>query len=67
MNLVKLTGLITVLATVLLLTGCYEEAQVQVHQPGQYMGPQDPLLKLAGTAEQNERLAKRLQAIQTDR
>ena len=60
------TGLsVTVLA--LALTGCFEKPEVTLHEPGQYMGREDPLLKVSGTSEQQERLAKRFHMVQTDR
>lgn len=67
MNLIKFAGFAITLISVLLLSGCFEEPEVQLHEPGQYSGPKDPLLDVAGTSEQEERLAKRFQMIQTDR
>ena len=67
MNFTKFASLATTLVLALLLTGCFEQPEVQLHEPGQYLGQQDPLLKVAGTSEQDERLAKRFQMIQTDR
>jgi hypothetical protein len=56
---------ITIAAIV--MTGCYEEPDLQLHEPGKYRGATDPLLKVAGTPEQDKRLASRFLAVQTDR
>ena len=50
----------------LALSACYEEsADVTVHEPGQYKGPVDPLMKDAAGRE--ETLQKRFQLVQIDR
>jgi hypothetical protein len=67
MNFTKLIGFAIALLLVSSLSGCFEEPEVQLHEPGQYMGQKDPLLEVAGTSEQEERLAKRFEMIQTDR
>jgi hypothetical protein len=67
MNFSKFTAFIILSVSILLLSGCYEEPEVQVHEPGQYMGAKDPLLEVAGTQQQQDRLAERLKMIQTDR
>ena len=63
----KITLFILSLLAVLTLTGCFEQPEVVVHEPGKYMGKEDPLLKVAGSSEQDELLAKRFQMVQTDR
>lgn len=55
------------IAVAVLIGGCYEEPTVQLHEAGEYQGASDPLLKIAGTPDQNERLASRFLAVQTDR
>jgi uncharacterized lipoprotein YajG len=67
MNFFKTAGSAVLLMSLVLLSGCYEEPEVQLHQPGQYLGSKDPLLEIAGTAQQDERLAQRFKMIQTDR
>ena len=63
----KKTQILLLCVAAITLAGCYEEPKVAVHEPGQYLGPQDQLLQVAGTAEQSKRLAKRFQMVQTDR
>ena len=62
-------SMVVLAACSLLLSGCYDygDAQVEIHEPGQYQGTPDPLLEVAGTAEHEERLKKRLEMVQTDR
>jgi len=48
------------------LSGCYEDADVTVHEPGKYKGATDPLLSQQAAAR-DEALAKRFQIVQTDR
>jgi hypothetical protein len=67
MKVSKITGFMTLAVLALALTGCYEEPVVQVHEPGEYLGANDPLLQVAGTPQQQERLAERFKMIQTDR
>ena len=49
------------------LTGCLEEPEVEIHEPGQYIGVRDPLLDKSGTPEFRQQLANRLNQVQTDR
>ncbi len=48
------------------LSGCYEDTDVTVHEPGKYKGDQDPLLSQQASAR-DEALKKRFQIVQTDR
>ncbi len=48
------------------LTGCWEDANVTVHEPGQYKGQKDPLLSQQASAR-GEALKKRFQLVQADR
>jgi hypothetical protein len=48
------------------LSGCYEDADVTVHEPGMYKGSTDPLLSQQASAR-DEALNKRFQLVQTDR
>lgn len=54
------------LSSLVALTGCdKDKATVQLHEPGKYLGPTDPLAKKGATDE--EALKKRFASIQTDR
>jgi hypothetical protein len=44
-----------------------ELSGIELHQPGRYLGKDDPLLERAGTPELANQLAERLQSTQTDR
>lgn len=41
----------------LALSGCLEDFQVTLHEPGIYKGPDDPLLEQSHAVALNERLA----------
>jgi hypothetical protein len=58
---------IAVLAGAVVVSGCYESADVTVHEPGQFKGMKDPLLDAKSTAEREEILQKRFQLVQVDR
>jgi hypothetical protein len=58
---------IAVLASAVIASGCYESADVTVHNPGQFKGAKDPLLDAKSTAEREEVLQKRFQLVQVDR
>ena len=53
-----------VLASSLALSSCLEDFQITLHEPGQYMGPEDPLVD---KGSQSSVLAKRFNAGQIDR
>ena len=55
-----------VIAATLGLSGCWESADVTVHEAGKYMGAKDPLLATSGAARA-EGLQKRFQLVQVDR
>jgi len=57
---------LAVLAAAALVAGCYETADVTVHEPGEYKGNQDPLTKQQATARA-EQLRKRFELVQIDR
>jgi len=67
MTLAKKSAVGAIVSMAFLVAGCYEDPTVQMHEPGEYQGATDPLLKIAGTPDQNERLASRFLAVQTDR
>ena len=48
------------------LAGCWDSTEVTVHNPGEYKGPQDPLLTQSASAR-SETLSKRFQTVQVDR
>ena len=59
--------LLLMVAVSLLLSGCIQKELDQLHQPGEYIGKQDPLLATAGGQELTAQLQQRLQQVQTDR
>lgn len=64
----KSTGIIAVALVIAAagIGGCYEDADVTVHEPGKYKGGKDPLLSQQASARE-EALNKRFQIVQTDR
>ena len=65
----KRRGALTIaaLASAVIMSGCYESADVTVNSPGQFKGMKDPLLDAKSTAEREEVLQKRFQLVQVDR
>lgn len=64
----KRTGIAVLAASLSLALGaCFEQPEIVLHEPGEYKGPRDPLLQVAGTEASNQALAERLRSIQTDR
>ena len=61
----SMLGGLLLAAMVLVLSGCYEAADVTAHSPGEYKGREDPLQN-AGS-ERGEVRRKRFQMVQTDR
>lgn len=55
---VRNVGLATLAA--FMLSGCYEDASVVIHEPGVYKGSEDPIVDSPRTAEEQEALRKRL-------
>jgi hypothetical protein len=56
------------LAVCLLIAGCEDaDLTVDLHEPGVYKGPQDPLLDAGASPEFESRLRDRFSAVQTDR
>lgn len=53
------------LITMLMLSACYEDADVTIHEPGVYKGKEDVHSQTA--EERAEILAKRFKQVQTDR
>lgn len=50
----------------LLLAGCWEDADVTLHEAGEYKGQRDPLLT-GNAAQRAEALAVRFEQVQADR
>ena len=57
---------ITIGVFALALAGCYEPADVTVHEPGVYKGAKDPLLNTDAN-KRNEELVARFNQVQRDR
>ncbi len=64
-NKTRLTGA-ALAALAIVLGGCYEPADVTVHQPGVYKGPKDPLLT-KNADQRREELIARFNQVQRDR
>ncbi len=58
---------IAVVASAVIVSGCYESTDVTVHKQGEYKGVKDPLLDAKSTAAREEILEKRFQLVQVDR
>ena len=56
-----------VVLILLVLSACYESPGISYHEPAQYKGPNDPLLELQRSPDQQEALRKRFALVQTDR
>ncbi len=59
----KFIAIFLIITGSLTLSGCLENLQVTLHEPGVYMGPSDPLLETSHSSA----LAERLSIGQTDR
>ncbi len=62
--------LLTVLFLVsgsLVLTACYEDVDVSIHEPGEYKGQKDPLLSELKQQQLQKELDERFKAGQSDR
>ena len=54
------------LTAAFMLSGCWEDPEVTLHEPGEYKGSRDPLLNQQASARV-EQLQKRFQLVQMDR
>lgn len=63
---VKSAVLLVVLGAGFGLSGCWESADIVVHEAGKYKGKDDPLLSQQASARE-EALKKRFQLVQADR
>lgn len=59
--------ILVVLLLGVMLSACYQSADVTLHQPGEYKGAVDPLLAYAGSAEHQQKLRDRFNMVQVDR
>lgn len=57
---------LAVLGGTALLAGCYDSAEVTIHEPGEYKGTPDPLLKKDAESRAST-LEERFNLVQTDR
>lgn len=64
---VRVGLLALVLPLSMALYGCYESPDVTVFEPGVYKGKSDPLLDKQKSAQRDQQLADRFNAVQTDR
>ena len=62
----RLTLAAALAAATVALSGCWESADVTVHESGKYKGRADPLLAQQGAAR-SDALKKRFQLVQMDR
>ncbi|WP_440995796.1 hypothetical protein [Arhodomonas sp. SL1] len=60
-------GLLVLLVSGVGLSGCYEDTDVTLYEPGQYKGSSDPLLAKLRDGELRERLNRRFEQVQKDR
>ncbi len=58
--------MLAVLGGTALLAGCYDSAEVTVHEPGEYKGTPDPLLEDDAESRAST-LEERFNTVQTDR
>jgi len=57
---------LSIVGVTLLLAACYESADVTLHEPGEYKGESDSLMK-ADAETRAETLEERFNLVQTDR
>lgn len=60
------TGLLLV-GTAFITSGCYENMDVTLHEPGEYKGHEDPLLSKMKQQQLQEKLDERFKVSQSDR
>jgi len=65
--MLKQLSILIIVASSLLLTACYEDVGVTLHEAGVYKGPIDPLVNASKSKAHKERLRKRFDMVQTDR
>lgn len=63
----RLAALLIGLPLCVVLQGCYESPDVTLYEPGVYKGTADPLLDKEKTAQRQQQLVERFNAVQTDR
>ncbi len=57
----------TMLVSSVMLTGCYDDVSLTMHEKGVYQGVTDPLVKASKSSAHKERLRERFDMVQTDR
>lgn len=65
--MLKQLSIFILLVSSMLLTACYDEVGVTIHEAGEYKGPVDPLVNASMNTAHKERLHKRFDIVQTDR
>ncbi|MCK4866344.1 MAG: hypothetical protein KAT06_13080 [Gammaproteobacteria bacterium] len=65
--MLKQLSVFILLVSSMLLTACYDEVGVTIHEAGEYKGPVDPLVNASRSTAHKERLRKRFDMVQTDR
>lgn len=65
--MLKQLSVFILLVSSMMLTACYDDVGVTLHEAGEYKGPEDPLVKASMSTAHKERLRKRFDMVQTDR
>lgn len=63
----KLTTRLVLVTMAIVLSGCYEDMGVTLHEPGEYKGKKDPLVATLKQQKTQETLEQRFNTGQTDR
>lgn len=65
--MLKKLSILMMLVSSLLLTACYDDVGVSLHEQGEYKGVIDPLVNTSKTEAHKKRLRERFDMVQTDR
>ena len=65
--MLRIFSIMTMLVSSMMLTGCYDDVGVSLHEPGAYKGVVDPLVEASKSSAHKERLRERFDMVQTDR
>ncbi len=63
----RVAGVLVLVVGLTGLAGCYESADVVIHEPGVYKGTRDPLVAKLRTPELQQQLRERFALVQPDR
>ena len=63
----NLAKVVVVTSGLSLLSGCYDGAELTLHQAGVYKGGKDPLVALSASAAHKQQLVSRINQVQVDR